>query len=266
MIKMKKISLVLAMLSVGLYVDAQNITLDNYYNQEVRKTTNGQVENYHYLWTDKEMSGFSILGETFLNNGAKELTTLSKAPNKKNLKNTDVYIIVDPDHLADNPKPNYMDEKSAAFIAKWVKSGGVLLLMGNDKANADLEHFNILTSKFGFRFTDDVILGVKDDNHFDDGGVSTSGVSLFKTSKRIFIKYAASIAIESPAVSVLQTTDGKNAIVSASYGKGAVLAVGDPWLYNEYTNGRLPARFENDKAAADVVQWLMSHSNKKRFR
>ncbi|MBB6107500.1 hypothetical protein SAMN05421821_101578 [Mucilaginibacter lappiensis] len=32
-----------------------------------------------------------------------------------------------------------------------------------------------------------------------------------------------------------------------------------PWLYNEYTNGRLPAAmsFDNDKAADDLSKWLL---------
>jgi unsaturated rhamnogalacturonyl hydrolase len=36
-----------------------------------------------------------------------------------------------------------------------------------------------------------------------------------------------------------------------------VMAVGDPWFYNEYTNGRLPKDFQNDKAADDVAKWLI---------
>jgi len=259
---MKKISIALAALTMGFTACAQTVTVDNYYNKETRKTKDGRTEDFHYLWTDKEMPGFSKFGETFLKNGAKALTTLTEAPSKQNLKKTDIYIIVDPDHVGDNPNPNYMDENGVKVIADWVKAGGVLLLMGNDEANADLKHFNILTAKFGFTFNSDIILAVKDDAHFDDGGLSTAGSSLFKTSKNIFIKNAASIAIQHSAMPVLKTKDGKNAIVSAKYGKGTVLAVGDPWLYNEYTNGRLPARFENDKAANDVAQWLLEQAKK----
>lgn len=262
MIKMKKTGIALVALSIGLTACAQTVTVDNYYNKETKKTKDGTTKDFHYLWTDQEMSGFSIFGETFLKNGAKALTSLAQAPTPQNLKKTDVYIIVDPDHVGDNPNPNYMDEKRAQIIADWVKAGGVLLLMGNDEANADLKHFNILTAKFGFTFNSDIILAVKDDEHFDDGGIATAGSDLFKTSKNIFIKNAASIAIQHSAIPVLQTKDGKNAMVRVKYGKGAVLAVGDPWLYNEYTNGRLPARFENDKAANDVAQWLLEQAKK----
>ena len=50
----------------------------------------------------------------------------------------------------------------------------------------------------------------------------------------------------------------------AKMGKGTVFAVGDPWLYNEYLDGRkLPASFENYKAAGDLVKWLLKQSTKK---
>ena len=43
----------------------------------------------------------------------------------------------------------------------------------------------------------------------------------------------------------------------AKHGKGTVFAVGEPWLYNEYTDGRkLPADFDNFKAAHDLEAML----------
>ncbi|ULT43372.1 hypothetical protein KRR40_07955 [Niabella defluvii] len=45
------------------------------------------------------------------------------------------------------------------------------------------------------------------------------------------------------------------------YGAGTVFALGDPWIYNEYIgHRRLPKQFENDKAAADWVKWLLENS------
>jgi unsaturated rhamnogalacturonyl hydrolase len=47
-------------------------------------------------------------------------------------------------------------------------------------------------------------------------------------------------------------------------GKGTVFAIGDPWLYNEYTDGRkLSSSFENNTAAQDLAKWLISKTNKK---
>ena len=41
-------------------------------------------------------------------------------------------------------------------------------------------------------------------------------------------------------------------------GKGTVFAVGDPWLYNEYIDGRkIPAEYQNYTAAQEWVKWLL---------
>jgi unsaturated rhamnogalacturonyl hydrolase len=43
-----------------------------------------------------------------------------------------------------------------------------------------------------------------------------------------------------------------------------VFAIGDPWLYNEYADGRkLPADFDNYKAAEDLVKWLLGQGKRK---
>ena len=50
----------------------------------------------------------------------------------------------------------------------------------------------------------------------------------------------------------------------AKYGKGTVFVIGDPWLYNEYTDGRkLPVDFDNYEAANDLVKWLLTQAKKK---
>ena len=50
----------------------------------------------------------------------------------------------------------------------------------------------------------------------------------------------------------------------AGYGKGTVFALGDPWIYNEYVDGRkLPADYENYQAAEDMVHWLIEQTRKK---
>jgi hypothetical protein len=260
--KIKSITIAsLLILAMGS-IHAQVITVDNYYNQETKTDKTGQKIGFHYLWNDTTNTGFSILGAAFKKAGAKALHTLSEAPTAKNLKGTAIFIIVDPDHLKDNPKPNYMNEADAEVIARWVQTGGVLFLLANDEKNCDLEHFNLLAAKFGFSFNKDLILHVTDDQHFSSGELNTEHVPLFKTAKRIFVKDASSISIAHTAKPVLKTIDGKHAMVSATYGKGTVLAIGDPWLYNEYVNGRLPATYENDKAASDIALWLISRIKK----
>jgi unsaturated rhamnogalacturonyl hydrolase len=50
-------------------------------------------------------------------------------------------------------------------------------------------------------------------------------------------------------------------MATAKYGKGTVFAIGDPWLYNEYVDGRkLPAEFQNFDAAHELVDWLIKQT------
>jgi hypothetical protein len=47
-------------------------------------------------------------------------------------------------------------------------------------------------------------------------------------------------------------------IAETEYGKGYVMAIGDPWVYNEYIgHSRLPVSFENGKAAVNLVKYLL---------
>lgn len=251
--------LALALVAIaGSYsrVSAQKVTLDYYFNHEVHKAASGKIERYHYLWNEKANSGFSIFGEAFTKAGA-TLDTLGTAPTAANLKGSAIYIIVDPDTKKESPNPNYIEQKDINEIAAWVKSGGVLLIMANDSANVELPHFNNLAAKFGMHFNNDLQNHVINDDHFEDGAIITTGNPVFKTAGKIFMKDACSIALTGAAKAALKNSGGAVIIATAKYGKGIVFAVGDPWLYDEYTNGRLPISFENDKAANDVAVWLI---------
>ena len=235
----------------------QTVMLDYYFNHEVHNNKAGQPERYHYMWEDKANTGFSIFGDAFIKNGAK-LKSLDAAPTVGNLKEADIYIIVDPDTKKESPNPNYIEEEEIKQIVKWVKAGGVLVMFANDSANVELPHFNHLAARFGMHFNDDLQNHVISDDHFDDGGVITTGNPVFKSANLIFMKDVCSISLTGPAQSVLKNKDGAVIIGAAKYGKGTVLAVGDPWFYNEYVNGRLPAKFENDKAVDDIAKWLIA--------
>jgi len=243
-------------------VQAQKVTLDYYFNHETRKTAGGKLERYHYTWEDRSNSGFSILGDAFKRAGA-QLDTLDKAPTAGNLKGTDVYIIVDPDTKKETADPKFIEPKEINAIDAWVKHGGILVMLANDSANVEMLHFNNLAARFGMHFNEDMQNHVTDDRHFDDGAINTTGIPIFKTAHKIFMKDACSIGLKYPATAVLKNSSGAVIIAMAKYGKGTVLAVGDPWLYNEYTNGRLPAGFENDKAANDIAEWLLAQAPRK---
>lgn len=246
----------LATLPVG---KGKVVLLDNYFNNEWKKDATGTMVPYHYTWTDKSNGGFAMLGDIFRIHGA-TTRTLIDAPTAASLKGANVYIIVDPDTEKETTKPNFIGPAQAKAIAEWVKGGGVLLLMGNDAGNAEFKYFNTLASLFGVRFNEDNFNMVKD-NQFEQGSVKVGANNpVFKKAKNLYIKELATLQVSKPAVTVL-AKEGKNVAAIAKYGKGAVFAVGDPWLYNEYVDGRkLPAEYDNYAAAVDLVNWLLKQT------
>jgi unsaturated rhamnogalacturonyl hydrolase len=235
----------------------KQVLLDSYFNDEHMKNVYGQMISYHYKWNETDNNGFSTFKAAFKAAGATGITELHSPPDPDVLGSADVYIIVDPDTKKESPNPKYIVPDDVKVIADWVSKGGVLLLMANDSANVELKHFNTLAEKFGIHFNDDLRNHVKDDQHFEDGAFTIDSYNpVLITAKKIFMKDICSLTITPPASAALQ--DGDAVIIAIShFGKGTVIAVGDPWLYNEYTNGRLPKSFENDKAANDLTKWLI---------
>lgn len=240
----------------------KKVGLDNYFNHEMRTTREGITEPYHYTWYDGKDSGFTLLGSIFENYGA-ELKTVSSAPRANTLKDLDVYIIVDPDTKKETPNPNYVDAQDIAAIENWVKAGGNLVLMANDSANVELPHFNKLAARFGIQFTGKSINMVKN-NVYEQGKVTIpANHSIFKDVSKVFVKELSVLSVKAPAKAIV-TEGNDNIMAVAKVGKGTVFAIGDPWIYNEYLNGkRLPMEFENFKAAKNLAVWLLKSNAKK---
>lgn len=235
----------------------KTVGLDNWFNHETNAKT-GKI--FHYTWDDEAMSGFSQLGELFKTRGA-ELKTIAK-PNSQSLKGIDVYIIVDPDTTKENPTPNYVDANDVKFLKKWVSKGGVLLLMANDGPNCEFTHFNQLAEVFGFRFNPQTLNPVT--NRVWDMAAETNlpNHPLFSGVNKIYMKEVGPITVSKKAKPVLKDGDAIF-IAETQFGKGYVLAVGDPWLYNEYIDHwLLPESFENLKAASNMVDLLLKKAGK----
>lgn len=235
------------------------VLLDCHFNNEWRKDSAGIAVRYHYVWQDTTNSGFSILGGIIRNAGA-SLDTLSQSPSVRNLANADIYIIVDPDTPKETVSPNYIDNQSIDAIVQWVKDGGVLMLMGNDKGNAEFEHFNRLADQFGVHFNEDSRNRVAGKEYGVGAFDSFPDHPLFKGVNRIFVKELSTLKIQKPATEVL--AQGGDVIMALSrVGKGAVFAIGDPWLYNEYMDQRrLPADYDNARAAENLFRWLLAQT------
>ena len=250
------------MLSTLSYGKGKTVLLDYYFNHETRMDA-GKAIRFHYIWEEQDNNGYSIFGNVFHKYGV-QTRSLDVAPTAQNLKSVDIYIIVDPDTTSENKNPNYIQPKDIDAIYNWVKSGGVLLLLGNDSPNVEFTHFNQLVAKFGVQFNYDSknkVIG----NQFEMGAIKIpAGNPIFKTAGKIYIKeYASQKLTGGSAKAVL--SEGNNIVVTVTkMGKGTVFIVGDPWFYNEYTDGRkIPKEFENYKAAEDVVKWAIDQTKKK---
>ena len=241
----------------------KTVLLDDYFNREVRKSKiHGRDEVWHYKWDEMPDAGFYAWGQMFKSLGA-NLRELPGAPTSRTLAGADVYIIVDPDTEKETANPNFIEPQHVKAIADWVRGGGVLVLMGNDGQNAELDNFNTLAKQFGVQFNKDRKFEVIN-NDYKMGGVEISaGNEVFPNTKKIFVKEVSTLALSANAKPLL-TANGDVLMAVSKHGKGNVFVIGDPLLYNEYVDGRrLPLEFENFKAAQDLSRWLIGKARKK---
>jgi len=257
MYKMKRILFLFLILIplVNLCFAQKTVGLDNWYNHETNPKT-GKI--FHYTWDDEAMSGFSQLGDLFEKRDAK-LKTIHAKPNKKSMKGIDIYIIVDPDTTKENPTPNYIEPGEINFLKKWVNKGGVLLLLANDGPNCEFTHLNDLAKVFGFQFHPQTLNPVTGKQWEMAAETNLPDHPLFSGVNKIYMKEVAPISLSGNAKSVLRDNQSNSIYIAESqFGKGYVLAVGDPWLYNEYIDHwLLPESFENLKAANNLVDLLL---------
>ena len=256
--KLSKLLFVAGLLIFAQSSFAQVVGLDNWYNREVKPNTGVP---FHYLWTDTENSGYSQWGELFKKRGA-TLTTIGQAPDSKNLAKLDVYIIVDPDTTTESKSPNYIMPADIKAIKSWVTAGGVLIILANDAPNCEFTHLNMLAAEFGIYFNHVTMHPVIDRKWDMAAFTSFSDHPIFKGVSKIYMKEISSFKLKSPAKAIL-TENGESYMVESKIGKGLVLAIGDPWIYNEYIDHKmLPADFENLKAAENLTDYLLKNSKK----
>ena len=235
----------------------KTILMDNYFNRETHEDAFGKKVVFHYKWWEKDNGGFSMLGHIINSTGASTVT-LDNAPDLENLKNASVYFLIDPDWPKENKTPNYIEPKHIETLVNYVKNGGVLVMMANDSNNVEFKHYNELAERFGIHWNENMRHDVID-NKFEQGALLIpAGHPIFKTTKKVYIKQLCTQTLKKPAYSVY-SENGEVIMSVAKLGKGTVFAVGDPWFYNEYLDGRkLPAEYENYKAAQELVNWLLS--------
>lgn len=235
----------------------KTVLVDAWFNSQTRKNAAGQTELFHYKWNDDANSGFAFFGRAFQRYGVK-LATLKTAPTLEDLKKAQIYILASPDIPAKNPNPNYMDKASGDAIEAWVKAGGVLILMQNDKNNSEFDHFNTMSERFGLHFNA-VLRNTVDNNNWPQATVMVpKGTGVFEYPHKAYLKEISTITPSAPAKSIL-TDKGDVLMAVAKVGKGTVFAVVDPWIYNEYVDRRnkLPLDFDGFDAAIDLAGWAV---------
>ena len=235
----------------------RTVLVDAWFNSQLRKSADGQMESFHYKWNDDANSGYSVFARMFQQYGM-HTEQLDHAPRAEDLKGVDIYVIVSPDIPLLNPALHYMDKESADAIEAWVKNGGVLVEMENDSEHGDQTHFDLLSDRFGLHFnpvTRNRELNDSYENTMVTIPAGTGGI--FHDAHRVTEKETSTITISSPAKPIL--TDKGDVMMAVSHvGKGLVFANVDPWVYNEYTDGRkAPLGEDNFAGGQELVRWLV---------
>ena len=215
----------------ALAAQAQNsaqkvVLLDGFHNNESKMPD-------HYQWDGVRPGGFSEFGKVVTSLGG-QLKTARERITPEVLAGAKVFIIVDPDTPAETDDPQYIMPGEITAIEAWVRAGGRLVLLGNDKGNAEFQHFNQLAARFGIEFLEDSyppkvqgkgILIAKGDT------------SIFEGAPEVYLVEVAPLKL-APDVKILLADHGTPIMALAQAGKGEVFAVGDPWVYNEYINSK----------------------------
>ena len=243
----------------------RTVLVDGWFNSQTRKTPAGNTQLFHYKWQDDANSGYSAWGRMFAAYGM-HTRVLDHAPRAEDLKGVAVYVIVSPDIPALNPEPHFMDESSAAVIEAWVKRGGVLALMENDSEHADQTHLDLLSDRFGIHFnavTRNREIGNDYANTIVPIAAGTGGI--FQRAHRALMKETCTLTASGAAKLVLaEGGDGFMAVTRS--GRGVVYANVDPWVYNEYTDGRkLPLDEDNFAGGLELTRWLVGEGLGARF-
>jgi unsaturated rhamnogalacturonyl hydrolase len=246
--------------STEAVAQGKTVLVDAWFNSQTRKNPAGGMELFHYKWDDDSNNGFSFFGRMFQRYGMK-LAEEKTAPTAADLEGKQIYIFASPDIPSKNPNPHYMDAHSVDVIAAWVKAGGVLVLMQNDGPNAEFEHFDALGDRFGIHFNPVLRNHVPTEDKTPGLLTIPAGTGgIFKREHHTYMKDTCTITVSGPARAAL-VDKGDVMMATARYGKGVVYAVVDPWLYNEYTDGRnLTPAIDTFDSGMELVRWLVGQT------
>jgi unsaturated rhamnogalacturonyl hydrolase len=232
------------MLCLALYCCAaawpQVVALDGFHNDETKAPT-------HYRWEGTNQGGYSELGKVVQGLGG-ELRTVHERLTPAVLSGIEVFIIPDPDTPAEADNPKYLERSEIDALDQWVRGGGRLVLLGNDKGNAEFEHFNQLAARFGIQFLEETYPKVQGKGILVAHGTGT----IFGDGATVYLVEIAPLKVTGDARVILEDR-GTPVMALARTGKGLVFALGDPWVYNEYID-----RNDNRKVAENLFRLLLA--------
>jgi hypothetical protein len=184
----------------------------------------------HYAWDGTYPGGYSGLGR-MLNGMGAATRTIAEPLSARALKGIDCLIVVDPDTAKEAASPNLITDAEVDAVAAWVESGGTLLLFGNDPGNAEFERFNVLAKRFGIEF--------ENRRHADAHGnpkltLATSQSGWFTPGLKFYGVDFAPLRVSAKDAETLFAERETPIMTAVRHGRGRVIALGDPWIYNEY--------------------------------
>jgi hypothetical protein len=199
----------------------KTVAVDAWHNREAQP---------HYYWEGTYQGGYSGLGQMLKGLGA-GITSVKEAISAKSLRGVDALIIVDPDTPAETASPNLIAGSEVEALVAWVNQGGTLLLLGNDPGNAEFTRFNALARRFGIEFLER--------KHMDAQGsgkltLTTPAGGWFTPGLEFYGVDLAPLNLTAANAETLLSESGTPMMAAVSVGRGRVVALGDPWVYNEY--------------------------------
>jgi len=199
----------------------KTVAVDGWHNREPQP---------HYAWEASYPGGFSGLSH-MLNGLGADTRTVNEPLTAKALQGIDCLIIVDPDTPQESKSPNVITDPEIEAVAAWVRNGGTLLLLGNDPGNAEFPHMNALARRFGIEF--------EEKKHVDQQGNSkltlvTANRNWFTPDLKFYAVDLAPLRVTGQGAETLLAERDTVMMAATRYGTGQVVALGDPWLYNEY--------------------------------
>ena len=233
------------------------VVVDGWFNSQQRTDAFGQQVYFHYKWNTWDEPGYSLFGHLFREFGA-QTSELDAEPTLANLKGAQVYIIASPDNVDKNPHPHFANAEDADADRRLGQRrrrardhGERHLLRRPRPLQRHLRQIRHPLQQRAAQARRRHQLGAGKNRHRRQRPHLPPSRTP-STSK---------MSAPSPSAARLMPCSPKATTSSwppRNTGREPSIAMVDPWLYNEYTDGRkLPAIYDNYAAGKEFVRWIL---------